>query len=95
MGRAQRQPTTVGRISLSVPPEIQREAPKHPELVGLAKDASRSKVLEQLIRLGWGAVLQAKRDREQLAAYAAYESDPERQAVARADHEQLVRGGVL
>ena len=71
------------------------QAPKHPELVGLAKGASRAKVLERLIQLGWSTVLQAKRDREQLAAYAAYEADRERTAVARADHEQLARGGVL
>lgn len=95
MKRGQRQPNTLGRVSVAVPPEIQLQAPKHPELVGLAKGASRAKVLERLIQLGWSTVLQAKRDREQLAAYAAYEADQERTAVARADHEQLARGGVL
>lgn len=95
MGAGQRRTSTAGRVSVAVPLEIQMQAPKHPELVGLTKGASRAKVLEQLIRLGWSAALLAKRDREQLAAYAAYEADPERRAVARADHEQLVRGGVL
>lgn len=48
-----------------------------------------------LLERGWQAVLQERRDRRQLDLYAAYARDPERQAVARAEQQELVRSRVF
>ena len=93
--RRGRRPASTARVSIAVPPEIREEAPKHPDLFGLPRDSSRSKVFERLLELGWDAALRGRREREQLAAYAAYEQDTERRAVAEADHEALLRGDVV
>lgn len=85
----------LGRVSISVPEEIQVAAPKRPELVGLPKGSSRAKVLEKLVQRGWSACLQEDAERAQLELYRAYEQDPERAAVARADQEELLRNAVV
>lgn len=92
MGRGER---TTARVSVAVPDVIRQVAPKHPDLVGLPKGSSRAKVYERLLELGWEAALRARREQEQLTVYAAYEQDAERQAVARADHESILRGRVV
>lgn len=84
-----------GRVSVAVREDIRVEAPRHPELLGLPSSASRAKVFERLLERGWQAVLQERRDRRQLDLYAAYARDPERQAVARADQQELVRSRVF
>jgi len=86
---------TVGRVSIAVPEEILVAAPKHPELVGLPKGSSRAKIMERLLARGWRSFLQEDAERAQLELYRAYERDPERRAVARADQEELLRSRVI
>ncbi|MBI2324370.1 MAG: hypothetical protein HYU87_05370 [Chloroflexi bacterium] len=84
-----------GRVSVPVRDDIRVEAPKRPDLLGLPSGASRARVFERLLERGWQAVLTEQRDRRQLDLYAAYARDPERQAVARADQQELVRSRVF
>lgn len=83
------------RVSIAVSDEIRTEAPRHAELLGLPEDAPRSKLYERLLERGWQAARQEERDRAQLDLYAAYARDPERQAVARADQQELLRSRVF
>lgn len=83
------------RVSVAVPDEIRREAPKRPELLGLPAGSSRSKVLERLIELGWNAVRRERQEKEQLSLYAAYAQDLEQRAVASADQQEIIRGSVV
>lgn len=94
MRRASR-PKTASRVSISVPEDIQVEAPRHPEVVGLPKGSSRAKVIEKLVLRGWSSYLQENAERAQLELYRAYEEDAERRAVARADQEELLRSTVV
>ncbi len=83
------------RVSIAISEPIRQEAPRHPELVGLPRGTSRSRVFERLLELGWDAVLRARREREQLSLYVAYAQDAEQQAVARADDDEIRRSGVV
>jgi hypothetical protein len=94
MGKGER-PKTLGRISISVPADIQREAPERAELLGLPAGASRKKVIETLLVRGWNSFLQAEAERAQIELYRAYEQDPERREVARAMQEELRRSTVV
>ena len=90
-----RRTSVPGRVSIAVSDEIRVTAPTRPELVGLPKGASRAKIMERLLERGWSSVLQEDTERAQLELYRAYEQDPERRVVARADQEELLRSRVV
>lgn len=84
----------VGRTSVRIPARV-LEAPHHPEYVGLPKGASKAKVFERLLEVGWNAVVQRHAAEAELAVYAAYEADAERQRAAEAIQRMTLRSGVV
>ena len=85
---------TAERTTLSIPPAV-REAPRHPEYLGLPRNASKARVFQELLTRAWAATLAERSAREELALYAAYEADPERRTAARDIQDMTLRSGVV
>ncbi len=82
------------RVSLSIPEDVQ-EAPRHPDYLGLPRGTSQSKVLENLLLIGWRTVKRQRAEAQELALYAAYEKDPERVAASTSIQRMTLRSGVV
>lgn len=87
-------PSDTSRTTLTIPDSV-REAPRHPDYLGLPENASKARVYQEVLMRGWLAILAERREREELALYAAYEADPERRAAARDIQDMTLRSGVV
>ncbi len=92
MGRGDRR--TVGRASVPLTPVL-RDALAHPARFGLRRVTSVASALVELAERGAEAGKREAFEAAELRAYAAYEADRERQAVAGAEHEAALKSGAV
>lgn len=93
MGRAVRD---IGsRVSVPVRDPQVAEAVRHPERIGLPRGTSAAQVLAHAAKVGVVHARQELREREELAAFAAYARDPDAEGSVIALQEAAVRGRVL
>lgn len=74
---------------------VLEEALAHPTRYGLRPRISVASALVELAERGVREAQREAFEEAELRAYAAYEADPERQAVATEEHEAALRSGAV
>lgn len=96
MGRGQRAGATLARVSVPVSSDEQRRASEHLDALGLDREgASKAEIVHSYFVRGLLITEQEAREKAQLAAYTAYEQDPERRAVAANIHRKALESGAV
>jgi len=92
MGKGQ---ATTRRLSVPVLPVVE-EALAHPEAFDLGRGPQpQGQLVAQLAALGAQTAKRARQEREELALYARYQNDPERQKAAPVLAQMAREDGVL
>lgn len=96
MARGQRATAITARISVPVSADEQRRAAEYLDALGLrVTEASKAEIIHSYFVRGLQVTEREVREQAQLDAYTAFESDPERRAVAADINRAALESGAL